>query len=155
MAKYFSTKSWFIPLSKQKEIIERRLPDWNVQLLRNGRLLQAIGNLKPDVGTRFFKVRIQLSYRSYPKVHLLGHSFQRDSNDKLPPHLYKDLSLCIFYPEHREWKHSMALATTIIPWTLRWLFHYEIWCETEVWIGGGTVHDSKFRVSKIELPMML
>jgi hypothetical protein len=28
-----------------------------------------------------------------------------------------------------------VIAHTTIPWTLRWLFHYENWLSTGVWLG--------------------
>lgn len=127
----------------------------SVKISQNGRRLCAVGSLTPDVSTPIYKVKMVLTYRTFPSVHLLAHNFHRDSEGKLPPHLYRDLSLCLFYPEFNEWNHSMYLSNTILPWTLRWLFHYEIWKNTEEWIGGGTIHDKNYKVSGIEPPLTL
>ncbi|MGH8092034.1 MAG: hypothetical protein ACREIF_00990 [Chthoniobacterales bacterium] len=35
----------------------------------------------------------------------------------------------------------MRLADTIVPWTSRWLYFYEIWLATGEWMGGGIPHD--------------
>lgn len=46
-------------------------------------------------------------------------------------------SLGLYYPPAREWRQSMLLAGTILPWTSEWLLHYETWLATGVWTGGG------------------
>jgi hypothetical protein len=59
------------------------------------------------------------------------------------PHLYWNLDaptrsvLCLFDPATDEWSRDMALADTIIPWTIDWLASYEGWRATGVWTGGG------------------
>lgn len=59
------------------------------------------------------------------------------------PHLYPDAEnptksrLCLFDPATREWLPGMAIADTIIPWTIDWLASYEGWRATGVWTGGG------------------
>ncbi|WP_301928383.1 hypothetical protein [Ferruginibacter sp.] len=49
--------------------------------------------------------------------------------------------LCLYYPMEYEWRDTMLLTQTIIPWTYDWLYHYEIWLVTGEWTGGG-VHGS-------------
>lgn len=59
------------------------------------------------------------------------------------PHLYWDLGkpeqsrLCLFDPATREWTSDMAIAETIVPWTIDWLASYEGWLATGEWTGGG------------------
>lgn len=30
-----------------------------------------------------------------------------------------------------------GIANTIIPWTIEWLYYYELWLATGEWLGGG------------------
>lgn len=59
------------------------------------------------------------------------------------PHLYWDAGapeksrLCVFDPVGSEWNSTMALADTIVPWTIDWLGSYEGWLATGEWTGGG------------------
>jgi hypothetical protein len=49
--------------------------------------------------------------------------------------MFPDSTLCLCYPE--EWQPTMLIARTILPWTVEWLAHYEIWRATGHWTGGG------------------
>jgi hypothetical protein len=59
------------------------------------------------------------------------------------PHLYwnkdnlHESRLCLFDPASKEWMPGMAIAETIIPWTIDWLACYEGWRVTGEWTGGG------------------
>lgn len=58
------------------------------------------------------------------------------------PHVYSTVNqeLCLFYPKFNEWSYSMLIVNTIIPWTMEWLFYYEIWLTTGRWLGKGIEH---------------
>lgn len=58
-------------------------------------------------------------------------------NGKKVPHLYPNGSLCLYYPEYKEWDYRDSWAETLIPWASLWLFYYEIWKDTGKWLGGG------------------
>lgn len=56
------------------------------------------------------------------------------------PHVYwrgDEPGLCLFDPLQKEWNASMAISRTTIPWTIDWLYFYEIWSMTGKWLGGG------------------
>lgn len=56
------------------------------------------------------------------------------------PHVYwrrDEPGLCLFDPLQKEWGASMAISRTTIPWTIDWLYFYEIWSMTGKWLGGG------------------
>ena len=36
-----------------------------------------------------------------------------------------------------QYFRSLVFADTLVPWTIEWLFHYEIWLATGTWCGGG------------------
>ncbi|MFM2393213.1 MAG: hypothetical protein RLZZ546_1195 [Bacteroidota bacterium] len=58
------------------------------------------------------------------------------------PHVYcnKTQELCLYYPKFKEWDFSKIILNTIIPWTMEWLFFYEIWLSTGQWYGKGIEH---------------
>lgn len=57
------------------------------------------------------------------------------------PHYYKKeknrVQLCLLHPEKFEWGMIDWIQETIIPWTIEWLFYYELWLCTGKWYGGG------------------
>lgn len=56
------------------------------------------------------------------------------------PHLYEHshpVRLCLYLPRTREWGPEMSLAQTIVPWSIDWLFYFEVWLATGEWTGGG------------------
>ena len=47
----------------------------------------------------------------------------------------KMVRICLYrYSEFNVYK---LLADTIIPWTVEWLYFYELWLATGEWLGGG------------------
>ena len=53
------------------------------------------------------------------------------------PHMYPNGSLCLFYPDYEEWDLREKWGDTLVPWASLWLYYYEIWKETDAWLGGG------------------
>lgn len=51
------------------------------------------------------------------------------------PHLNGDGTLCLFDSAGKEWTPADSIADTIVPWTIRWLFHYEHWIGFGEWLG--------------------
>jgi len=57
------------------------------------------------------------------------------------PHKYRvdkdrqEIELCLFYGW--DFTTQMLITDTIIPWTIEWLYYYEIWLSTGEWCGGG------------------
>jgi hypothetical protein len=52
--------------------------------------------------------------------------------------VYSNGDLCLYLPG--QWKESMLLADTILPWTSQWLLLYELWLITGHWMGTGHDH---------------
>ncbi len=70
---------------------------------------------------------------------LLRH---RDECPEEPiPHLYFNRScpekpfLCLYDPGASEWHSGVAIAASIVPWTIDWLACYEGWLATGQWTG--------------------
>ena len=50
------------------------------------------------------------------------------------PHLYRDGSLCLYWPEERKWGPRVLVALTLVPWAALWLLYYELWLDTGKWL---------------------
>ena len=70
-------------------------------------------------------------------IYVVNPQIGRREKGKLVPHMYKDSSLCLYYPKYEEWTIEDDWSETLIPWVSIWLFNYEIWKETGEWLGGG------------------
>ena len=59
------------------------------------------------------------------------------------PHVYRNREcslrpyLCLYNARANEWEGRLAVAKTIVPWTVDWLVCYEAWLLTGRWSGGG------------------
>lgn len=103
--------------------------------LKRGQLVW-IGKLQPTPVSPVYTVRLRYN-GSYPRVHVLEPKPDPGHQRRLP-HVYSGNELCLYTPG--EWKRSMPLATTVIPWIAEWLLHYELWLATDGWSGGGHVY---------------
>lgn len=80
-----------------------------------------------------------------PKVTVINPLLRRRSEDPVDPipHHYPNQDrpempfLCLYDPDSREWHPGLAVAQTIVPWTIDWLACYEGWLATGKWTGGG------------------
>jgi hypothetical protein len=54
------------------------------------------------------------------------------------PHRYPNGSLCLFFED--EWTPDLSFARTIVPWTFEWIACYELWLETDRWLGPEAPH---------------
>lgn len=84
-----------------------------------------------------YLVRICYSLGVRPLVFVIDPKPVEEAQGNLTPHLNYDSTLCLYDPDKEQWNESDPIAYTIIPWTLRWLFHYENWLSTEVWLGDS------------------
>jgi hypothetical protein len=73
-----------------------------------------------------------------PEVFVVQPDLPAEWGDKEPPHLYSVSPLpmlCLFDPRAGEWKFSMPLSATVVPWATQWLGFYELWRATGRWTG--------------------
>jgi len=60
-----------------------------------------------------------------------------------PPHIYglghppEFPALCLYDPATDEWSPDQFISDTTIPWTIEWLYWFEVWQLTGEWRGGG------------------
>jgi hypothetical protein len=99
-----------------------------------------IGKLRPQYC--WYTIEIRYQGGTPPEVRVLAPTLVRLPGNKEGelPHVYppaNDPTLCLFDPRTGEWKASMELAYSTVPWTLDWLSCYEHWLMTGRWTGGG------------------
>lgn len=96
------------------------------------------GRLKPTEISPNYKVEIDCFQSSPPKIWVLDPILEGNK------HRFKDGSLCLYFhkdPKDQRWTENSIIARTIIPWTATWLFCYEIWLETGIWLNEEAPHD--------------
>jgi hypothetical protein len=91
--------------------------------------------LTPSPLSQTYEVDVRYKLGESPKVYVLNPRLQERNGEKAP-HIFPGGYLCLYYPKHKEWEPSMYLSNTIVPWTVEWLLHYEIWLATGEWCGG-------------------
>lgn len=90
-----------------------------------------------------YLIKVLYKKNDVPKIFVL-----EPKNLKLPEgktnlmHVYDHdkQRLCLYYPNAKEWNSTKTIASTIMPWTIEWLYHYEMWLITGDWTGGGIHH---------------
>lgn len=101
------------------------------------------GQLSPDPDFSTYDVNLSLEFKKHPVSRVLSPQLRRRSESQAIPHVYcetTDPRPCLFYKQ--QWHGSQALADTVVPWLLEWLYFYELWHVTGQWFGGGVDHDS-------------
>lgn len=130
---YFKNRKDYIDLVKQKNGIQKCFPHLKVDLRRN--ILWCHGALKP-LDDKEYQIEIKETLHMNPKVWVIKPRIKQNFNI----HMYKDRSLCLYYPFHPEAKKYINIAKYIIPWTSEWLIYYELYKEHGVWYGDESKH---------------
>lgn len=98
------------------------------------------GKVRPTPLSREYKVMLTYCNSQAPEVWVMGEELQ---NLEAPdfPHYFEVkpeknmVQICLY--RYREFSRDKYLSNTIIPWTVEWLYFYEIWLSTGEWCGGG------------------
>ncbi len=136
---------------KQVELMRKNWPMFKV-LQRTRWLVLWEGVLRPLCQTYTVQVLLQRE-KNYnksdispiPQVTVIDPLLRRrseDPDDPIPHHypnqVHPELPiLCLYDPDAREWHPGLAVARTIVAWTIDWLACYEGWLATGEWTGGG------------------
>ncbi|MGG6264339.1 hypothetical protein ACQ4M3_00325 [Leptolyngbya sp. AN03gr2] len=131
-----------VPIREQIAFMKLLFPNFQTRWRKN--LVTWIGEVQPDALSDSYRVKITYGLQQRPIVSVLKPALQADEHI---PHLYRDSSLCLYRPSKGEWTHRRHIATTIVPWTVLWLYYYEIWQATKEWRGGGE-HPDQTNVSR-------
>lgn len=93
------------------------------------------GELQPSPYSRTYLVKVRYRLGHHPEVSVCDPTLDPNDEGWLPHYYHRNDTLCLY--DQGEWNPGMYLAWTIMPWTVEWLFHYEIWKATGVWHGSG------------------
>ena len=95
--------------------------------------------LSPSPLSREYLVRLEYSFAMSPTFVVLQPDLRLLASGKIIPHLYSQerCQLCLYLPRSGEWRPSLFLSKTIVPWACEWLLHFEAWILTGVWEEGG------------------
>jgi hypothetical protein len=93
---------------------------WSFQTLEKPHVQLIDPPLKPRKGARYEEI---------------PHLIYYDDKPELSP-------LCLFDPDGHEWKPTMLIADTTVPWAADWLKHYEFWLYDGIWRGKSVGPES-------------
>lgn len=129
---YYNNKSG-LNLATQKAKLNKFNP---IKSSQNPNRLVWEGQLQPTLLSEKYTIRIIYNKNHPPKVFVENPKLRMRLGE-IPPHLYDECNLCLYYPKKNEWNSRKLLSKTIIPWASLWLYYYEIWLATGNWLGGG------------------
>lgn len=133
---YFKSKKH--SLAQQKVALCKLFPQSTCIISKGKLVCKSI--VRPTHLSREYNVEIRYSISNGPEVYVFGDELQK-LDDKDFPHNYgvdierKRVKLCLY--RFQEFSSDKLLSDTIIPWTIEWLYYYEIWLATGEWQGGG------------------
>lgn len=104
--------------------------------------------VRPSELSRTYDITVKYNGK-IPEVYLYNQGIMTKENEYIPHCFrrhYKNkedeyVKLCLYYPRYHEWSNDMFLSETVIPWTIDWLYYYELWRITGKWLGGGIEHE--------------
>ena len=95
------------------------------------------GHFQPSNYSPTFRYKIEWMPGFHPKVFPLSPKITYNDNI----HLYKDGSLCLYYPKDFSYDCiSSHLHETIIPWTHEWFLFYELYLIKGYWLHPYVDH---------------
>jgi len=115
--------------------IKLKYPEFICKLYKDH--LTIIGKLKPTSRSIPYTFKLKYKFGSAPDVSIINPILKNNLKDDDIPHTYPRNKLCLYYPFYKEFTSSMLISDTVIPWISLWLYHYENWHLTGVWMGGG------------------
>ncbi len=128
-----------ITLIQQAVALRTAYPDGKCSIEKHKRLIWG-GKVRPTPLSQEYTVLLTYKPGWSPRVWIIGDELQKLDDPEFP-HKFdidtekKMVRLCLYrYQEFNQYKY---LSKTIIPWTVEWLYFYEIWLVTGEWCGGG------------------
>lgn len=124
-----------IPIHIQMAALKAKIPECDLYLNKN--YLRARGLIKPTARSCWYSYEVKYRFREEIKIFIRDPLIKTELNGKKAEHLYKDGSLCLFFPKAKEFNSKNLIVDNIVPWISLWLFFYEVWLVTGDWKGGG------------------
>ena len=117
----------------------RRLFPGSAGSVDKGRLKWSFDRFQGSPISRVYKIEIEGRPGEKPSVWLSGGAINA-GNAVDAPHKYgidddgPRIKVCL---DRFDWKSDQLYADTYVPWAMEWIAHFEIWCATGEWNGGG------------------
>ena len=129
-----------LPMATQLAVLKSTFPQGTIS--RSHDSIEWLGVLSLLESSREYRVRLSYTLGGSPAVFVLSPNLHQLTGGRRLPHCYDQgkQKLCLYYPKDRKWTPQMALAATVMKWTLAWLSFFEIWLSTDIWFGRGTGH---------------
>lgn len=118
-------------IGEQAFPLSNRFPGSTIKVRANAFVWE--GALRPTSTSHCYRVRISYARGDWPQVRVLSPTLDTRLGERLP-HVFREGTLCLHTED--DWRPSMLLADTILPWTCEWLFYYELWLATGAWYGN-------------------
>lgn len=119
---------------KDRSEIETNFDFLNCRITSNGLICEGVFSL-PETSNDY-EVRIIYSHPKYPEVFVINPKIEY----KPELHMYRNSSLCLYYPKDNSFTSKSTLYDTIIPWTSEWLIFYELYKRWGKWLGKYKTH---------------
>jgi hypothetical protein len=123
-----------VTVALQNLHVQGRFPNFAFEL-RGGHAGRWVGKLQPREASQTYTIAIDYRLGDVPHVRVLSPTLHPKA-----PHVYPDGTLCLYWPEKWPWRRAELLAETIIPWAAVWLHYYELWLDTDKWLGPASPH---------------
>lgn len=130
-------KEMRLTLAQQAAGLRSLYPDAACYIDRNHLLWK--GTLVPTPLSAAYEIKLTYAIGTSPKTYVISPRLFVPEGKSLP-HMYDHIEqrICTYYPLGKpDWKPSMHIARTLVPWASEWLFFYELWLATGEWLGGG------------------
>lgn len=106
-------------------------------------------SLSPSEASRIYTCELVVyPGRRSPSMYVVSPDLHMLAAGRDLPHIYPSdrhgVRLCLYYPKYHEWTPGMKLSETFVPWTVRWLWYFEMWLLSGEWEGGG-IHPESAR----------
>jgi hypothetical protein len=97
----------------------------------------------PSPVSRLYTLGISYKPPDTPNIHVFDPNLIDLAGGRRLPHVYEQepTQLCLFLPGSGQWRRSLLIERTMLPWSVLWLFYFEEWLASNEWKGGG-VHPS-------------
>lgn len=120
---------------------------------KNGIRLEWRQILQPSKLSRKYLVSIRwYGLEDIPEVEILSPVLKEVAGGKRSPHeFYSETNTkpCLLFNKGniKDWTPKMEISESIVPWTLEWLWYWELWLVDGEWRGGG-VHPGELTIEE-------
>ena len=128
----------YLTVAQQSYFMRAEFPDFR-PVTNRGNWISWTGPLTPSPLSTTYTVQISYEVPTRPEITILSPALTPRPDFKKIPHVFAGNKPCVH--QAHEWSGDSILAHTIVPWLSAWLYFYEVWYFTGLWLGEGTHPD--------------